>query len=149
MKSKNFETLAIRTQLPRTNQKEHSVPLFLTSSYAFDSAEEAAQLFAGEQEGNIYSRYTNPNNDEFAGKLALLEGAETGVATATGMAAVYVSFMGLLKSGDHIVASSAIFGNTFQVITGILPDFGIEYTLVEVDKNEEWEKDHTGLNLKW
>lgn len=139
MKSKHFETLAIRTQLERSQQKEHSVPVYLTSSYSFGSAEEAAQLFAGETEGNIYSRYTNPNTSEFIEKLTLLEGVEAGVATATGMAAVYSALAGLLKQGDHIVASSAIFGNTFSVITGILPQFGIEYSLVEVDDNEAWK----------
>lgn len=138
--SKHFETLAIRTQMERTHQKEHSVPLYLTSSYWFESAEEAKSLFAGEQEGNIYSRYTNPNNSELAEKLCLLEGTETGFTTATGMAAVYGTFSALLKQGDHIVSSSAIFGNSFSVITEILPKQGVDFSLVPVDENEAWEK---------
>lgn len=138
--SKNFETLSIRSQMERTNQKEHSTPLFLTSSFTFDSAEEGAALFSGEKEGNLYSRFSNPNTDEFIQKLKLLEETEDGVATATGMAAVFVSMAALLKSGDHIVASSAIFGNTLNIITSILPQYGIEYTLVKVDQNQQWKE---------
>lgn len=136
----HFETLAIRTQSERTHQKEHSVPLYLTSSFTFDSAEEGAGIFSEEIEGNLYSRFTNPNSDEFAQKLSLLEGAETGVATATGMAAIYTAFAALLKTGDHVVASSAIFGSSKKVIDGVLPNFGIEFTFVDVDDTEGWKK---------
>ncbi|MBL4709375.1 MAG: aminotransferase class I/II-fold pyridoxal phosphate-dependent enzyme, partial [Flavobacteriales bacterium] len=140
MEDKQFETLAIRTQMPRTLQKEHSAPLYLTSSFTFDSAEEGASLFSGDLEGNLYSRFSNPNCDEFIEKLKVLEKVEDGVATATGMAAIFVSMAALLKSGDHIVASSAIFGNSLNIITNILPNYGIEYSLVEIDQNDSWEK---------
>lgn len=140
MEKRHFETIAIRTQMEKTAQKEHSSPLYLTSSFTFDSAEEGAGLFSGELEGNLYSRFSNPNTDEFVEKLRLLEQCEAGVATASGMAAVYISMVALLKTGDHIVASSAIFGNSRHIISSILPDMGIEYTYVDVDQNEQWEK---------
>jgi O-succinylhomoserine sulfhydrylase len=140
MGNTHFETLAIRTQSAQTHQKEHSVPLYLTSSFTFDSSEEGAALFNGEADGNLYSRFSNPNSDEFIDKLKLLEGTESGVATATGMAAVFVTLASLLKSGDHIVASSAIFGNSKHIIDSILPDYGIEFTFAEVDKNDSWEQ---------
>lgn len=136
---RHFETIAIRTQMERTAQKEHSTPLYLTSSFTFDSAEEGAGLFSGEIAGNLYSRFSNPNTDEFVEKLRLLEQCEAGVATASGMAAVYVSMVALLKTRDHIVVSSAIFGNSRHIISSILPDMGVEYTYVDVDQNEQWE----------
>lgn len=135
-----FETLAIRAQAERSQHGEHSVPLYLTSSFVFDSAEQAAAIFSGEEAGYQYSRFANPSTDEFVEKLRLLEGAEAGTATATGMAAVNVAFTSLLKSGDHIIASSAIFGNSLHIIKSILPNFGIDYTLVDVDDNEAWEE---------
>lgn len=140
MKSMKFETKAIRIQTEATSQKEHSTPLFLTSSFTFDTAEEGAALFAGDLEGNLYTRFSNPNTDEFVDKLKLLEGAEAGIATASGMAAVFGSIFPNVKSGDHILASSAIFGNSINVITQILPDYGIAYTLVDVDNNNAWEQ---------
>jgi O-succinylhomoserine sulfhydrylase len=140
MGNKHIETLAIRTQAVQTQQKEHSVPLYLTSSFTFDSSEEGAALFNGEIDGNLYSRFSNPNSDEFIEKMVLFEGTQAGVATATGMAAVFVTFASLLKSGDHIVASSAIFGNSKHIIDSILPNYGIEYSFAEVDKNESWEE---------
>ena len=139
MKNQQFETNAIRTQTTQTNEKEHSTPLFLTSSFTFDTAEEGAALFDGEQEGNLYTRFSNPNTDEFINKLNLLEGTEAGIATASGMAAVFGSIFPNVKSGDHVLASSAIFGNSINIITKILPDYGIAYTLVDVDDNEAWE----------
>lgn len=139
MSNLHFETLAIRIQADQTQHKEHAVPLFLTSSFTFDSAEEGAGLFSGDIDGNLYSRFSNPNTDEFIDKLKLMEGTEAGVATATGMAAVYVTLASLLESGDHIVASSAIFGNSLNVLQNILPKFGITSTLVEVDDNEAWK----------
>lgn len=139
MGNTHIETLAIRTQSAQTPQKEHSVPLYLTSSFTFDSSEEGAALFNGEVDGNLYSRFSNPNCDEFIEKLKLLENAEAGVATATGMAAVFVTCAALLKSGDHIVASSAIFGNSKHIFDSILPNYGIEYSFAEVDNNESWE----------
>ena len=136
----HFETLAIRAQSERTHQKEHSVPLYLTSSFTFDNAEEGAGIFSEEIEGNLYSRFTNPNTDEFIQKLRLLEDTEAGVATATGMAAIYTVFAALLKIGDHVVASSAIFGSSKKVIDSILPNHGIEFTFVDVDDINGWQK---------
>jgi O-succinylhomoserine sulfhydrylase len=139
MEEKHFETLAIRTQSEQTQQKEHSVPMYLTSSFTFDNAEEGAALFNGDIEGNQYSRFSNPGVDEFTEKLRLLENAEGGVATATGMAAIYTTLASLLKSGDHIVSSSAIFGSSRKVIDSILPNFGIEFTFVDVDDTSAWQ----------
>lgn len=135
-----FETLAIRTQAERSQHREHAVPLYLTSSFVFDSAEQAAAIFSGEETGYQYSRFSNPSTDEFTEKLRLLEGAEAATATATGMAAVNTVMMGILKAGDHVVASSAIFGNSLHIIKSILPNFGVEHTLVDVDNNEAWER---------
>lgn len=140
MKDKRFETLAIRTQTDQTDQKEHSTPLFLTSSFTFDTAEQGAALFNGDLEGNQYTRFSNPNTDEFINKLKLLEGTEAGISTASGMAAVFASILPNLKAGDHIVASKAIFGSSVLVISTILPDYGIDYTLVDVDNNDQWEQ---------
>ncbi|MDH5475775.1 MAG: aminotransferase class I/II-fold pyridoxal phosphate-dependent enzyme [Cyclobacteriaceae bacterium] len=140
MENLHFETLAIRNQTAQTLQKEHSSPLYLTSSFTFDSAEEGAALFNGDAEGNLYSRFSNPNCDEFTNKLKVLENTEAGIATATGMAAVFVTFASLLKAGDHVVASSAIFGNSLNILKAILPNYGIEHTLVEVDDNNSWKQ---------
>ncbi len=135
----NFETEAIRGQLERTQYREHSNPLFLTSSFTFPSAEIMRDTFAGEEEGIIYSRYSNPNTEEFIRKVCRMEGAEDGFATAPGMAAVYASIASLLKTGDHIIASRAVFGSTHQILTGILPNYGISYTYVEPDDESTWE----------
>ena len=134
--SKNFkelqdETIAIRKHIDRTYQKEHSNPLYLTSSFIFDSAEEMAAVFADEQEGNIYSRYSNPNVDELIDKVALLEEAESGWATSSGMAAVFTTFAALLKAGDHIVSSRSVFGSTHRLFTEIFPKWGITTTYVD------------------
>ena len=102
-------TKAIRTQTERTNEMEHSTPLFLTSSFCFDDAEDMRAAFADESNDNIYSRFSNPNVQEFTDKMVALEGAEAGYATATGMAAVFASFMALLKKGDHLIACSSVF----------------------------------------
>lgn len=132
-------TKAIRTQTDRTNQMEHSTPLFLTSSFCFDNAEEMRAAFADETEDNIYSRFSNPNVKEFTDKMVALEGAEAGYATATGMSAVFASFMALLKKGDHIISCNSIFGSTQTVIKKYLPNYGIEYSYVSAEKPEEWE----------
>jgi O-succinylhomoserine sulfhydrylase len=137
---KKFETKAIRHQMTRTNQKEHSVPIYATSSYQFDDAEDARALFAGEKEGNIYSRYSNPNNDEFIEKLCLLEGLDRGMAMATGMSAMFTSIISFLSQGDHIVAARSLFGSTHQILTKILPKWGISHTYVDTLQDEEWEK---------
>jgi len=139
MKTENFETQAIRTQTAKTAYKEHATPLFLTSSFTFDSAQEGEALFKGQADGHIYSRFSNPNVDEFVNKMCLLEQTEAGVATATGMAAVFTTFAALLKSGDHIVASKAIFGNSLYIMQSILPNYGISHTLVEIDDKAAWQ----------
>lgn len=136
---KKFETNAIRTQVKQSNNREHSVPVYLTSSFTFDDAEQMRAMFADELEGNIYSRFSNPNTSEFVEKMCLLEGAEAGYATASGMAAVFASFMALLKSGDHIISSSSIFGSTHTVITKFLPKWGIAFTYADINKPETWE----------
>ncbi len=137
--SKNFETKAIRTQMERTQYKEHSTPLFMTSSYMFDSAEHARALFEEEVEGNIYSRYSNPNTSEFIEKMCLLEGTEDGFATSTGMAAVFTSMAALLEAGDHVIVCKSVFGSTIQITNNILGKWGIESDLVDIRKPEEWE----------
>jgi O-succinylhomoserine sulfhydrylase len=136
---KKFETNAIRTQSERTENREHSVPLYLTSSFTFDDAEQMRSMFADEQEGNIYSRFINPNSTEFIDKMCLLEGAEAGFATASGMAAIFAGFMALLKSGDHILSASSIFGSTHTVLTKFLPKWGITSTYADMSKPETWE----------
>ena len=140
MKNKEFETKAIRHQVERTQQREHSVPIFATSSYMFEDAEHARALFAKEAEGNVYSRYSNPNNDEFVDKLCLLEGAETGISTASGMAAMFVSIASFLNQGDHIVACRSVFGSTHQILTQLLPRWGITHTYVDIHDTDGWEK---------
>ncbi len=131
------ETLAIRTQTPRGAEREHSTPLYLTSSFVFDDAEQARALFAEELQGNVYSRYANPNTDEFIAKMALLEGAEDGIAFASGMAAVFGSLAAYLKSGDHVVASRALFGSTHQLFTKLFPRWGITSSYVDADASPE------------
>ena len=136
----DFETRAIRGQLKKTSYREHSSPLFLTSSFCFDDIEQARGLFADELEGNIYSRFSNPNTDEFISKLSDLEGTESGIATASGMSAIFVSLAGLVSSGDHILASRSIFGSTHQILTQILPKFGISFTYVDIEDQKNWKK---------
>jgi O-succinylhomoserine sulfhydrylase len=132
-------TEAIRTQTERSNQMEHSSPLFLTSSFIFDNAEEMRAAFADETDDNIYSRFSNPSVNEFVEKMVLLEGAEAGVATATGMAAVFATFMALLKKGDHIISCEAVFGSTHNILKKYLPNYGIEFSYVSAEKPEDWE----------
>lgn len=134
------QTKAIRTQAKKSQNREHSVPLYLTSSFAFDSAEQGKALFDETEEGNIYSRFSNPNVTEFVDKVCMLENAEEGIATGTGMAAVFASMAGLLKSGDHIVACRALFGSAHQIITQILSKWGITHTYVDATATEaDWE----------
>jgi len=139
-KYKSFETNAIRTQVKRSSQKEYSVPIFVTSSFIFDSAEEARSVFADEKEGHIYSRFSNPNNDEFVEKLCLLEGTEDGISTATGMAAIFLALTAHLRAGDHIVSSRSIFGTTNQILTNVLPRWGISHSYVDINDNADWEE---------
>jgi O-succinylhomoserine sulfhydrylase len=139
-KYKNFETLDIRNQTERSQYREHSTPIFATSSFVFDDAEQARALFADEIPGNIYTRFSNPNTNEFVEKICLMEGAEDGVATGSGMAAVFISLAALLKSGDHIVSSRSVFGSTHQIFTQILPKWGITTSYVDITDYEGWEK---------
>ena len=132
-------TEAIRIQTERTNEMEHATPLFLTSSFCFDTADEMRAAFADETDDNIYSRFSNPNVQELVDKMVVMEGAEAGYAMATGMAAVFASFMALLKSGDHLLSCNSIFGSTHTVIKKLLPNYGIESSYVSADKPEEWE----------
>ena len=135
--SQHPETKAIRLQTEQTNQKEHATPLFLTSSFTYDTAEEMGAAFADDTlEVNIYSRFSNPTVDEFINKIAVLEGAEDGVATGTGMAAIFASFMTFLSKGDHIISASAVFGSTHTILTKYLPKWGIEYSYFDMNKPE-------------
>lgn len=138
-KKKHFETDAIRTQTPTTGEREHSTPLYMTSSFTFESAEHARAMFANEIEGNVYSRYSNPNTDEFIAKICRMEGADDGVATASGMAAIFGCLGGLLKQGDHILASRSLFGSSHQILSQILPRWGITFTYADTGKPDEWE----------
>jgi O-succinylhomoserine sulfhydrylase len=134
------ETLAIRTQTTRTAEKEHSTPLFLTSSFVYDTAEDMAAAFADDSlDVNIYSRFSNPSVDEFINKVCLLEGAEDGIATATGMAAVSACFMTFLAAGDHIISASAVFGSTHTILTKYLPKWGIGYSYFDMNEPESIE----------
>lgn len=140
MSEKNsFETDAIRNQHERTEFREHSVPLYLTSSFVFEDAEQARAMFADEIPGNIYSRYSNPNTDEFIQKLCVLEGTEDGIATASGMAAMYCSMAALLKSGDHVLACRSVFGSTHQILNTIFPKFGISHSYADINAPQTWE----------
>ena len=140
MAKSNQETTSVRTQIERTQYREHSVPLFLTSSFMFESAEEMAGMFAGDIEGDIYSRYANPSTEDFIQKMCLLENAQEGFATASGMAAVWCSLAALLKSGDHILASRALFGSTHQILSTILPGFGITFSYVNGLEIDQWQE---------
>ena len=133
------ETAVIRSQTPLSNHREHSSPIFMTSSFTFESAEHARALFANETEGSIYTRYGNPNNDEFVQKMCLLEGAEAGIALASGMAAIFTVLAGSLNSGDHLLASRSVFGSTHQILSSILPRWGISYTYVDMMQPEMWQ----------
>lgn len=136
----HFETLAIRTQTPVSAEREHSVPLYLTSSFRFDDAEHARALFTEEVAGNVYSRYANPNTDEFVRKLCLLEGGEDGIATASGMSAVFTAIAARVSSGDHVLASRALFGSTHQIFTRILPKWGVSSDYADAADPSSWER---------
>lgn len=140
MKNKHFETQAIRAQMERSQNNEHSTPLYLTSSFIFDTAEEMRAAFNDESDDFIYSRYTNPNLNEFVNKVCLLERAEAGVAFASGMAAIYTTFMALLKSGDHIVSCSSVFGATHAIFTKYFPKLNITHSYFNTNNVSEIEK---------
>ena len=132
--SYEFETKAIRSQLERTQYLEHSNPLFLTSSFVFEDAEEMRASFAEEKERNTYSRFTNPNTSEFVQKMCELEGAQSGYAFATGMSAIFSTLATLLNAGDHIVSSRSVFGSTYSLLTNYLPKWDISTSFFKVNE---------------
>ncbi|MEY3648172.1 MAG: hypothetical protein RLZ13_1057 [Bacteroidota bacterium] len=135
----HFETDAIRIQ-QRSNQREHSSALYLSSSFVFESAEEARAMFAEEIQGNIYSRYSNPNSSDLIEKVCRAEGTEDGIATASGMAAMFGSIASLLQQGDHILASRSLFGSTHQLLTRVFPKWGITSTYGDISDYQNWDK---------
>jgi len=136
--SQHQQTQAIRIQTQRTAQKEHSTPLFLTSSFVYDSAEDMAEAFTDDSlDVNIYSRFSNPTVDEFIQKMVSLEKAEDGIATGTGMAAIFSTFMTFLSKGDHILSASAVFGSTHTILTKYLPKWGVESTYFNMNEPEK------------
>lgn len=137
--SESFETLAIRSQIERTQYLEHSSPLYLTSSFVFEDAEDMRASFAEEKERNLYSRFSNPNTSEFVDKICKLEGAEDGYAFATGMAAIFSTFGALLNAGDHIVSSRSVFGSTHSLFTKYFPKWNIETSYFKVNETDKIE----------
>lgn len=140
MEKENFETSAIRTQTERTQFDEHSTPLYLTSSFIFQDAEDMRASFAEEKPKNLYSRFSNPNVTEFTDKIVKMEGAEAGYAFATGMAAIYSTFATLLNAGDHIVSCQSVFGSTHTLFTKYFPKWNIETTYFKAEDAENVEK---------
>ncbi|MCV9387519.1 O-succinylhomoserine sulfhydrylase [Reichenbachiella ulvae] len=138
-KSRHFETEAIRTQINTTEEKEHSTPMYLTSSFVFDDAEEMRATFADELERNTYSRFTNPNTTELIDKMCALEGAEAGFATSTGMSAVFTTFATLLSAGDHMLSVRSIFGSSHTVISKFLPKFKVESDYLDIGQEDQWQ----------
>lgn len=137
------QTKAIRLQTNRSANREHSVPLYLTSSFTFEDAEMGRAMFAEEIDGNLYSRYQNPNVDEFTAKMAMLENTDDAIAYSSGMAAIFGVFGGILKAGDHVVASKALFGSALQILNKILPKWGIRCTYVDGHDLNQW---HDAIN---
>ena len=150
MKDLKFDTKAIREGYRTTQEQEHSEAIFLTSSFVFDSAEQAASRFSKEEPGNIYARFTNPTVDAFEKKLAALEGAQACVATSSGMAAIFASIMALVESGDHIVASRNMFGTSIVLLNTIVSKFNVGISYVDLSDLSQWEnaiQDNTKLFL--
>ncbi len=139
MKEQHPITKVIRTRTERTNEMEHSSPMFLTSSFTFDDAESMRAAFADETDDNIYSRFSNPTVKEFTDRVCALEGAEAAYATASGMSAIFASFMTFLKQGDHLLSCSAVFGSTHTIIKKYLPNYGIEASYVSAGDPASWE----------
>ncbi|MBW8076704.1 MAG: O-succinylhomoserine sulfhydrylase, partial [Gallionella sp.] len=141
MSAENYqpETLAVHAGTVRSQFGEHSEAMFLTSSFVFENAAQAAARFIGEQPGNIYARFTNPTVTMFEERLAALEGAEQCVATASGMAAILACVMGVLKAGDHVVASQSLFGATVNLFNNIIKKFGVETTYVSATEVAAWQ----------
>ena len=150
MKDLKFDTIAIREGYRTTQEQEHSEAIFLTSSFVFDSAEQAANRFSKEEPGNIYARFTNPTVDAFEKKLAALECADACVATSSGMAAIFASIMALVESGDHIVASRNMFGTSIVLLNTIVSKFNVGINYVDLSDLSQWEnaiQDNTKLFL--
>lgn len=139
MSNKQFETEAIRTQSETTQFSEHSVPLYLTSGFVFDDAEEMRASFAEEKQRDLYSRYSNPNVNEFVDKVCAMEGAEAGFAFASGMAAVFSTFATLLDAGDHVISCSSVFGATHGLFTKYFPKWNIECSYFNINEVEAIE----------
>ncbi|MFK5959100.1 MAG: aminotransferase class I/II-fold pyridoxal phosphate-dependent enzyme [Lutibacter sp.] len=139
MSKHHFETEAIRTQLERSQFQEHSTPLYLTSSFVFEDAEEMRASFTEEKKRNIYSRFSNPNTSEFVEKVVKMEGAEEGYAFATGMAAVFSTFAALLTSGDHIISARSVFGSTHTLFTNYFPKWNIKTSYFDINNPSEIE----------
>lgn len=135
------QTKAVRAQTERTQQREHSTPLYLTSSFTFPDAEEMRAAFADENDDYIYSRYGNPTVDEFAQKMAILEGAEAGFGVASGMAAIAAPMFALLKAGDHVLCCSAVFGGTITVVSNFLEKFNVSHSFVPANDLDVWESE--------
>ena len=135
-KKHKFETEAIRTQIERSQYLEHSSPIYLTSSFVFEDAEDMRASFAEEKDRNIYSRYSNPNSSEFIDKVCKMEGAEDGFAFASGMAAVFSTFAALLDSGDHIISARSVFGSTHSLFTNFFPKWNITHSFFKIDELE-------------
>ena len=139
MSYKNFETQAVRIAPSASDQREHSAPIYLTSSFTFESSEEAIQMFSEEIPGNIYSRYANPNSSDLIEKICAAEGTEDGITTASGMAAMFGSMAALLSQGDHILAARSLFGSTHQLLTRVFPKWGISHTYGDISDIQNWE----------
>lgn len=137
--SPHVETAVIHGRAQASPHREHATSIYMTSSFTFEDAEHARALFANEAEGSIYTRYGNPNSEEFVHKMCVLEGAEAGLALASGMSAVYTALAGLLNSGDHVLASRSVFGSTHQLLTRILPRWGIGHSYAEIAQPQSWE----------
>ena len=135
---KHDETRAIRTQTEASQHREHASAIYMTSSFTFETAEHARALFAKEMDGQVYSRYGNPSVDEFIAKMCVLEDAEDGVAVGSGMSAVFTPLAALLSSGDHVFAARSIFGSTHQILTQILPRWGIESSYGDIADTDSW-----------
>src|SRR5690606_25779664 len=130
---------AVRIASSASDQREHSSSIYLTSSFTFTSSEEARQMFSEEIEGNIYSRYANPNSSDLIEKICAAEGTEAGITTASGMAAMFGSMAALLQQGDHILAARSLFGSTHQLLTKVFPKWGITHTYADISRTHEWE----------
>ena len=135
----HLESHLIRTQTPASNHREHASSIYMTSSFTFENAEHARAMFAKEVDGSIYTRYSNPNVDEFIQKMCILEGADSGVALASGMSAIFTALASLLNSGDHVLAARNVFGSTNQILTNIMPRWDISHSYADLTAPDEWE----------